>query len=85
MLLTPEMIRKISTLGEAELDLMIAGPPCQSFSILGRRGSLNDPRGKLTVKYIQLGAGMHPRAFVFENVPGLNQHILPKSEFNCNS
>lgn len=71
MLLTPEMIRKISTLGEAELDLMIAGPPCQSFSILGRRGSLNDPRGKLTVKYIQLVAGMHPRAFVFENVPGL--------------
>lgn len=71
MLLTPEIIRRISTLGEAELDLMIAGPPCQSFSILGRRGSLNDPRGKLTVKYIQLVAGMHPRAFVFENVPGL--------------
>lgn len=71
MQLTPQTIREISTLGEADLDLMIAGPPCQSFSILGRRGSLGDPRGQLTVKYIELVAGMHPKAFVFENVPGL--------------
>ena len=51
MQLTPEILRDISTLGKADLDLMIAGPPCQSFSILGRRGSLGDPRGQLTVKY----------------------------------
>jgi len=71
MELTPEILREISTLGEADLDLMIAGPPCQSFSILGRRRALNDPRGQLTVKYIELVAGMQPKAFVFENVPGL--------------
>ena len=71
MLLTPEILRNISTLGEADLDLMMAGPPCQSFSILGRRGSLGDPRGQLTVKYIELVAGIRPKVFVFENVPGL--------------
>ena len=71
MQLTPELLREISTLGEEDLDLMIAGPPCQSFSILGRRESLNDPRGQLTVKYIEIVAGINPKAFVFENVPGL--------------
>ena len=71
MQLTPQILRQISNLGDGDLDLMIAGPPCQSFSILGRRGSLGDPRGQLTVKYIQLVAGMRPKAFVFENVPGL--------------
>ena len=71
ILLTPKLLREISTLGEADLDLMMAGPPCQSFSILGRRGALEDPRGQLTVKYIELVAGMRPKVFVFENVPGL--------------
>lgn len=71
MQLTPETIRDLSGLGNADLDLMIAGPPCQSFSILGKRGSLGDPRGQLTVKYIELVSGIRPKAFVFENVPGL--------------
>lgn len=71
MLLTPQILRNISTLGDADLDLMIAGPPCQSFSILGRRKSLNDPRGQLTVKYFELVSGIQPKSFVFENVPGL--------------
>lgn len=69
--LTPKMLRDLSGLGEGDLDLMIAGPPCQSFSILGKRGSLGDPRGKLTVKYFELISGIKPKAFVFENVPGL--------------
>lgn len=71
MKLTPEMLRALSGINDGEVDLMIAGPPCQSFSILGRRKSLDDPRGQLTPKYIQLIAGVHPKAFVFENVPGL--------------
>lgn len=54
-----------------EIDLIAAGPPCQSFSILGRRGALADPRGKLALKYFDLVAAIQPRAFMFENVPGL--------------
>lgn len=53
------------------VDLVAAGPPCQAFSILGRRGALDDARGKLTLKYFELVAELRPKAFVFENVPGL--------------
>lgn len=54
-----------------EIDLMIAGPPCQSFSILGQRKALDDPRGKLTIKYFELISDVKPKSFIFENVPGL--------------
>lgn len=57
--------------GTRKIDLMAAGPPCQSFSILGRRGALADPRGKLALKYFDLISEVKPRAFIFENVPGL--------------
>lgn len=70
MKLTPEMIKDLSGL-HGEIDLIIAGPPCQSFSIIGKRLSLNDPRGKLTPKYFELVKGLQPKAFIFENVPGL--------------
>ncbi|MEP7234338.1 MAG: DNA cytosine methyltransferase [Ignavibacteriota bacterium] len=57
--------------GTTEIDLVAAGPPCQAFSILGRRGALDDPRGKLALKYFELVAEIKPKAFIFENVPGL--------------
>jgi len=70
MALTPQKIRELS--GEkGDIDLLIAGPPCQAFSIMGKRQSLNDPRGMLTIKYFELVAGLKPKVFVFENVPGL--------------
>ena len=53
------------------IDLVAAGPPCQSFSILGQRGALDDPRGKLALKYFELVADVRPKAFIFENVSGL--------------
>ena len=53
------------------IDLVAAGPPCQAFSILGRRGALDDPRGKLALKYFELVKEIAPKAFLFENVPGL--------------
>jgi len=59
------------TAGNNDIDLMAAGPPCQSFSILGSRRALEDPRGKLTVKYFELIAEVRPKAFIFENVPGI--------------
>lgn len=52
-------------------DIVIGGPPCQSFSILGARGSTNDPRGKLALEYARFISEVKPRAFLFENVPGL--------------
>ncbi len=57
--------------GTRDIDLVAAGPPCQSFSILGRRNALDDPRGKLALKYFDLVVSIQPKAFLFENVPGL--------------
>lgn len=67
--LTGEKLLKLA--GTEEIDLVAAGPPCQAFSILGRRGALNDPRGKLALKYFELVNEIKPKAFLFENVPGL--------------
>ncbi len=54
-----------------EIDLLAGGPPCQSFSILGKRMALDDPRGKLVYEYARIVKELRPRAFVFENVPGI--------------
>ena len=70
MSLTPEKIRRESGIA-GDIDLIVAGPPCQAFSIMGKRQSLQDPRGRLTIKYFELVAGLRPKVFLFENVPGL--------------
>lgn len=53
------------------ISLIAGGPPCQAFSILGKRGSFTDLRGQLVFDYIRLINELKPEAFVFENVPGL--------------
>lgn len=53
-----------------ELDLLIGGPPCQAFSVFGRRMGRQDPRGQLVYEYLRLLNGLRPEAFVFENVYG---------------
>jgi DNA (cytosine-5)-methyltransferase 1 len=53
------------------VDVVIGGPPCQSFSILGDRKSTNDPRGKLVYEYARFIREIQPKAFLFENVPGI--------------
>jgi len=54
-----------------EIDLVAGGPPCQSFSILGKRKSLKDPRGVLVFEFARIVAELRPRAFIFENVKGI--------------
>lgn len=57
------------------VDVVIGGPPCQSFSTLGRardpQGMKNDPRNYLFRNYIQILEHFKPKLFVFENVVGL--------------
>jgi DNA (cytosine-5)-methyltransferase 1 len=53
------------------ISLIAGGPPCQSFSILGKRGSFSDLRGQLVFDYIRLINELAPESFVFENVPGI--------------
>lgn len=54
-----------------ELDLLAGGPPCQAFSVFGKRKGLSDPRGRLVDDYLRILVGIKPKAFVFENVYGL--------------
>lgn len=59
-----------------ELDLLIGGPPCQSFSTAGRRQSVQDRRGTLLWRYLEFVAALRPKAFVMENVRGLMSAAL---------
>lgn len=69
--LEPEFILEKARLKPGEADLLAGGPPCQSFSVFGRRQGLNDPRGLLVWQYLRILRGIRPRVFLFENVPGL--------------
>lgn len=59
------------------IDFMIGGPPCQSFSAAGRRAGgvygVNDTRGSLFWYYAQLIQEFQPKGFLFENVKGILQ------------
>ena len=52
------------------VDLLVGGTPCQSFSVAGLRGGLEDPRGNLALAFVSLAAALRPRWVVWENVPG---------------
>lgn len=51
-------------------DVVIGGPPCQSFSLAGMR-NVEDARGQLIWQYMRIIEHVKPEAFVFENVTGL--------------
>jgi len=53
------------------IDILVGGTPCQSFSIAGLRGGLEDQRGNLALTYCRILQKFKPRWFVFENVPGV--------------
>ncbi len=54
-----------------DIDLLIGGTPCQSFSVAGLRKGLEDPRGNLMLTYLAIAARLQPRWVVWENVPGV--------------
>ena len=59
---------------KGKVDLIVGGSPCQSFSISGKRAGLEDARGTLFFDYARLIKETQPRAFIYENVPGLLSH-----------
>jgi DNA (cytosine-5)-methyltransferase 1 len=58
-------------LAEHEVMLVAGGPCCQSFSTVGKRGSLSDPRGGLFKEFCRVVSDIQPRFFVMENVKGI--------------
>ena len=51
------------------IDVVVGGSPCQSFSVAGGRDSL-DGESRLMFEYIRAVSELHPRFFIWENVPG---------------
>lgn len=54
-----------------QIDLLVGGTPCQSFSVAGLRAGLADERGNLSLEYIRLLEHKRPKWFLWENVPGV--------------
>ena len=65
-------IRNYTSEKLGEIDFIIGGPPCQTFSAAGRRAAgvkgIEDPRGMLFKEYERLLRELKPKAFLFENV-----------------
>ena len=64
-------LRRSLGLRSGELDVLVGGPPCQGFSINAPSRFLKDPRNSLFKHYARFVEEFTPKAFVFENVPGL--------------
>src|SRR5690606_31565301 len=58
-------IRKVRPSGRC--DVLVAGPPCQGFSTLGRRQH-DDPRNSLSLQVVKWARALKPRVVVIENV-----------------
>lgn len=59
---------------EGQVDLMVGGSPCQSFSSNGKRGGMDDTRGTLFYDYARIINEVKPKCFIFENVRGMLVH-----------
>lgn len=57
-----------------EVDLLVGGSPCQSFSSVGFQGGLEDTRGTLFYDYARIIKEVRPKVFIYENVRGLTTH-----------
>ena len=65
--LTDEEVHQM--IGENTIDLLIGGPPCQSFSTVGKRQF--DDKAKLYTEYLRMLRTVYPKMFLFENVKGI--------------
>jgi DNA (cytosine-5)-methyltransferase 1 len=68
--LTVEEAMRLAGIGPGELDVLDGSPPCQGFSMAGRR-KMSDSRNQLFHEFTRLLRDLQPRAFVMENVSGM--------------
>jgi len=67
-------IREVDVQSLPDFDVLLAGFPCQPFSMIGKRDGLQDPRGQLFNEVVRFLNERQPRAFVLENVKNLLKH-----------
>lgn len=66
-----EILRLAKIPADRKVDVIFGGPPCQAFSTAGARRALNDERGNVFLRYIDVVASIRPTYVVIENVRGL--------------
>ncbi|WP_235550429.1 DNA cytosine methyltransferase [Paenibacillus sp. Soil750] len=64
-------------LNGASIDVIVGGPPCQGFSLSGKRDE-NDPRNKMFLEYLKIVKSVQPKYFVMENVEGILSYRFTK-------
>lgn len=69
--ISPELVLEKTGLQADDIDVIVGGPPCQSFSTAGRRGTIQDPRGTLLWEFLRFVDAIRPKMFLMENVRGL--------------
>ncbi len=67
----PAALLRDLQLEKGEADLLFGGPPCQSFSLAGKRLGLTDERGALLFEMIRFAKTIEPKAILLEQVKGL--------------
>jgi len=60
----------LAQIGSSEVHLVVGGPPCQGFSVAGKRDP-NDPRNRLFREFVRIVSEIRPWYVVMENVPGI--------------
>lgn len=72
-------ITKVDESQLPDFDVLLAGFPCQAFSIAGKRGGFDDTRGTLFFDVARIIKQKRPKAFLLENVKGLINHRSGKT------
>lgn len=67
-------LKKLSKENLPSFDLLIAGFPCQTFSVIGRQAGFSDDRGQIIFHLSRIMREMKPKCFILENVKGLVLH-----------
>lgn len=68
--LSPEEFKTKYNIEKNIIDIIVGGPPCQGFSIAGKRDK-TDPRNSLFMEYVKYLDYFNPKAFIMENVMGI--------------
>lgn len=68
--ISADQIRKSSSIQNQDIDVVCGGPPCQGFSLIGKR-VLEDERNALVFHFLRLVLELNPKYFVMENVAGM--------------
>ena len=68
--LSPDSFCEKYNIHNQDIDVIVGGPPCQGFSIAGKR-DVKDPRNSLFMEYVKYLNYFNPKAFIMENVMGI--------------